>query len=52
LTELGRPAAVHDIVIWNNIRVEVKSIAGLGVGDAIITKIAGSPAGQANTAVK
>jgi hypothetical protein len=28
-------------VIWNNIRVEVKSVAGLGVGDAIITKVAG-----------
>jgi CBS domain containing-hemolysin-like protein len=41
LTELGRPAAVHDVVIWNNIRVEVTSIAGLGVGDAIITKVAG-----------
>ena len=41
LTELGRPAAVHDIVVWNNIRVEVTSVAGLGVGDAIITKVAG-----------
>ena len=41
LTELGRPAAVHDVVVWNNIRVEVTSLAGLGVGDAIITKVAG-----------
>ena len=41
LTELGRPAAVHDVVIWNNVRVEVKSTAGLGVGDAIITRLPG-----------
>ena len=38
LTELGRPAAVGDVVTWNGIRVEVKSVAGLGVGDAVITK--------------
>ena len=40
LTELGRPAAVHDVVIWNGIRVEVKSIAGLGVGEAVIVRLA------------
>ncbi len=40
LTELGRPAAVRDVVIWNGLRVEVKSIAGLGVGEAIVTKVA------------
>ena len=39
LTELGRPAAVHDVVVWNGIRVEVKSIAGLGVGDAAIIRL-------------
>ena len=39
LTELGRPAAVGDVVTWNGIRVEVKAVAGLGVGDAVITKI-------------
>jgi CBS domain containing-hemolysin-like protein len=38
LMELGRPATVGDVVIWNSIRVEVKSVAGLGVGDAVITK--------------
>jgi CBS domain containing-hemolysin-like protein len=38
LTELGRPAAVRDVVNWNGIRVEVTSLAGLGVGDAIITR--------------
>jgi magnesium and cobalt exporter, CNNM family len=38
LTELGRPAAVGDVVTWNGIRVEVKAVAGLGVGDAVITK--------------
>jgi CBS domain containing-hemolysin-like protein len=39
LSELGRPAIVRDVVIWNGIRVEVKSVAGLGVGDAIITRL-------------
>jgi CBS domain containing-hemolysin-like protein len=39
LTELGRPAAVRDVVNWNGIRVEVTSLAGLGVGDAIITRL-------------
>ena len=38
LTVLGRPAAVRDVVNWNGIRVEVTSLAGLGVGDAIITR--------------
>jgi CBS domain containing-hemolysin-like protein len=40
LSELGRPAAIQDVVIWSGIRVEVTSIAGLGVGDAIVTKLA------------
>ena len=39
LAELGRAAAVGDVVIWNSIRVEVKAIAGLGVGDAVMTKL-------------
>ena len=38
LTELGRPAAVGDVVTWNGVRFEVKAVAGLGVGDAVITK--------------
>ena len=38
LKELGRPAFVGDVVTWNGIRVEVKSVAGLGVGDAWVTK--------------
>ena len=41
LMELGRPAAVGDVVIWNNVRVEVTSVAGLGVGDAVISKAEG-----------
>jgi CBS domain containing-hemolysin-like protein len=40
LSELGRPAAVHDVVTWGGIRIEVKSVAGLGVGDAIVTQVA------------
>lgn len=38
LAELGRPAAVGDVVTWNGVRFEVKTVAGLGVGDAVITK--------------
>jgi len=39
LTEFGRPAAVNDVVVWNGIRIEVKTIAGLGVGEAAITRV-------------
>lgn len=38
LTELGRPAAAGDVVLWKNVRIEVRTVAGLGVGDAVITK--------------
>jgi CBS domain containing-hemolysin-like protein len=38
LTELGRPAAVGDVVTWNGVRFEVRTVVGLGVGDAVITK--------------
>ena len=48
LTELGRPAAVGDVVVWNNVRFEVKTVAGLGVGDAVATRLRA----QANTAAK
>ena len=39
LTELGRPAAAGDVVNWNNLRIDVRTVAGLGVGDALITKV-------------
>jgi CBS domain containing-hemolysin-like protein len=41
LTELGRPAAIHDVVTWNGLRIEVTSVAGLGVGDARVTRLQG-----------
>ena len=48
LTELGRPAAAGDVVVWNNIRVEVRTVAGLGVGDAIVSRAAVQPNTAAN----
>jgi len=38
LEELGRPAAVGDVVLWNGVRVEVRTVAGLGVADAELSK--------------
>ena len=38
LAELGRPAAAGDVVVCNNVRIEVKTVSGLAVGDAVITK--------------
>jgi CBS domain containing-hemolysin-like protein len=48
LKQLGRPAAVSDVVEWNGVRIEVKSVAGLGVGDAMVTRLRIQP----NTAAK
>jgi CBS domain containing-hemolysin-like protein len=48
LTELGRPAAAGDVVVWNGIRVEVRTVAGLGVGDAIVSRAAVQPNTAAN----
>ncbi len=43
---LGRPAAVGDTVTWNNIRVEVTTIAGRGVSEAIVQLV---PAAESAT---
>ena len=48
LTELGRPATAGDVVVWNSIRVEVRTAAGLGVGDAIVSRAAVQPNTAAN----
>ena len=48
LTELGRPAAAGDVVVWNGIRVEVRTVSGLGVGDAIVSRAAVQPNTAAN----
>ena len=37
LALLGRPAAVGDAVTWNNVRIEVTSVAGRGVMDTALT---------------
>jgi len=34
---LGRPAVVGDVVMWNDVRIEVVSVAGRGVGEAVLT---------------
>ncbi len=44
LNRLGRPAAVGDVVTINDIRIEVTSVAGFGVGDAVLVR---TPPGQA-----
>src|SRR5688572_19749780 len=40
---LGRPALVGDVVTWNQIRVEVTQVAGRGVAEALMTRMAQSP---------
>jgi CBS domain containing-hemolysin-like protein len=40
LALLGRPAAPSDTVTWRNVRIEVVSIAGRGVGEALLSKVA------------
>jgi CBS domain containing-hemolysin-like protein len=37
LALLGRPAAVGDVVTWNNVRIEVTAVAGRGVDDTALT---------------
>jgi CBS domain containing-hemolysin-like protein len=37
LLELGRPAAVGDVVTWKDVRIEVLSVAGRGVDEAELT---------------
>jgi magnesium and cobalt exporter, CNNM family len=39
LVLLGRPAAVGDVVTWQNTRIEIIAVAGRGVADAIVTRI-------------
>jgi CBS domain containing-hemolysin-like protein len=36
---LGRPAAVGDVVTWQNVRIEVAAVAGRGVADAVVTRV-------------
>lgn len=38
---LGRPAAVGDVVVWNNVRIEVTATAGRGVAEAVIHLVTG-----------
>ena len=36
---LNRPASAGDIVTWRNVRIEVASTAGRGVGEAVLTAL-------------
>ena len=36
---LNRPASVGDIVTWRNVRIEVVSVAGRGVGEALLSVV-------------
>jgi CBS domain containing-hemolysin-like protein len=36
---LNRPASAGDVVTWRNVRIEVVSAAGRGVGEAVLTPI-------------
>ena len=36
---LNRPASVGDVVTWRNVRIEVVSTAGRGVGEAVLSVI-------------
>jgi len=36
---LGRPAVVGDGVTWRNVRIEVTTVAGRGVAEAVVTRI-------------
>jgi CBS domain containing-hemolysin-like protein len=38
---LGGPASVGAVVTWNNLRIEVVSVVGRGVADAVVTRLAG-----------
>jgi CBS domain containing-hemolysin-like protein len=40
LTVLGRPAAAGDVIAWGGVRVEVHAVAGRGVEQAIVTRLA------------
>jgi CBS domain containing-hemolysin-like protein len=37
LAQLGRPAAVGDVVTWKGARIEVTAVVGRGVSEAVIT---------------
>jgi CBS domain containing-hemolysin-like protein len=40
LALLDRPAAVGDVVTWRNVRIEVTAVAGRGVAEAAMTRVA------------
>jgi CBS domain containing-hemolysin-like protein len=41
LTLLGRPVTQGDAVTWNHVRIEVRTVQGRGVGEAVLTRLGG-----------
>ncbi len=50
LTLLGRPAAVGDVVSYEGVRIEVTAVAGRGVQDAVMQRVADPSSRSATTA--
>jgi len=40
---LGRPAQKGDVVTWNHVRIEVATVAGRGVGEALMSRATPAP---------
>ena len=50
LARLGRPAVVGDVVLWNDVRIEVTEVAGRGVADTVMSRVASTC--RSNTSAK